>query len=285
MSIEVTTAQVQQYKNNVFLLSQQKGSRLRSTVSEDTCRGKTAYFERIGGTIAHDRTSRHADTTYTNTPHSRRRVALKDKEWADLVDPQDLVRMLINPTSSYVTNGSYAMGRSIDDEIISAARGNAYGGEDGSTVIPLPSAQKVAASATGLTVAKILEAQYILDSADVDPDEERYMIVTAKQIQNALNLTEVKSADYNTVKALAEGKIDTFASFKFLRTQRLPKVSTSRFCLAYVKSGMGLAVGQDLVTSVDRLPTKGNSMQVLLQWTMGATRIEDEKVVEIECIE
>ena len=162
MSSQITEAFVQQYSNNVQMLSQQKGSLLRGVVDVETVVGKHAYFERIGAVSAQKRVSRHSDTPQIDTPHSRRRVSMADYEWADLIDQQDRVRTLIDPTSSYALAAAYAMGRSMDDEIIEAVSGNAFGGETGSTTIALPSGQKITESGTaGLTIAKLRTAKEI----------------------------------------------------------------------------------------------------------------------------
>ena len=95
MSVQITTAFVEQYKSNVFHLAQQKGSRLRDAVRTETVTGKSHFFERIGSVAAQLRTSRHSDTPRMDTPHSRRKVTMDDYDWADLIDNEDKVRMLI----------------------------------------------------------------------------------------------------------------------------------------------------------------------------------------------
>ena len=62
MSSQITTAFVQQYNNNVQMLSQQKGSLLRSAVSVESINAKNAYFDQVGVATAVKRTSRHGDT-------------------------------------------------------------------------------------------------------------------------------------------------------------------------------------------------------------------------------
>jgi hypothetical protein len=151
MSTQITTAFVEQYKSNVFHLAQQKGSRLRGAVA------------------AQVRTTRHSNTPQIDTPHSRRKVTLADYDWADLIDQEDKVRMLISPQSEYAKAGAYAMGRAMDDAIIAAASGNAFGGVAGATSIALPAGQKIAVGTTSLTVAKLIAAKEILDASDVDP--------------------------------------------------------------------------------------------------------------------
>ena len=48
MSTQITTAFVEQYSNNVTMLSQQMGSLLRNAVDVETIKGKNAFFEQIG---------------------------------------------------------------------------------------------------------------------------------------------------------------------------------------------------------------------------------------------
>ena len=286
MSVQITTAFVEQYKNNVFHLAQQKGSRLREAVRTETVTGKAHFFERIGSTAALKRTSRHSDTPRVDTPHSRRKVTMDDYDWADLIDQEDKVRMLINPSSEYAQAGAWAMGRAMDDAIIDAASGNAFGGVSGGTTVALPSGQKIVHGSAGLSVTKLIEAKEILDANSVDPEEPRYCIVTSKQLSDLLAITQITSADFNSVKALVQGDIDTFLGFKFIRTERLDTNSSSnRLVLAFAQSGIGLAVGSDIQTRISERADKNYATQVFLSMTIGATRIEDEKVVEIECTE
>ena len=286
MSTQITTAFVEQYKSNVFHLAQQKGSRLRDAVRSETVTGKAHFFERIGSTAAQKRTSRHSDTPRMDTPHSRRKVTMDDYDWADLIDNEDKVRMLISPTSDYALSGAYAMGRAMDDAISSAATVKAYCVVSGGTSVVLPAGQKIAHNSTNLTIAKLLSAKKLLDAAEVDPDEARFLICTADQIQDFLNIAEVKSSDYNTIKALAQGQIDTYLGFKFIRSERLGQDATpNRQVLAFTKSAIGLALGADITTKISERSDKNYATQVFLSMTIGATRIEDEKMVEIACVE
>lgn len=285
MSTEITTAFVEQYKANVLHLAQQKGSRLRMCVRNESQQGKNQFFERMGKSAAVKRTSRHADTPQIDTPHSRRRVSLVTYDWADMIDQPDKVRMLINPESDYAMVGANAMGRSMDDEIIAAANGNAYSGETGSTTVALPAGQKVAVGTTGLTLAKLLSAKEILDANEVDPDD-RYVVASAKQFTDLLNTTEIKNADYNTVKALVQGQIDTFLGFKFIRSQRLGTVTTGvRAVLAFQKNALLMSIGNEPTGKISERADKNYSTQVFFSMDIGATRLEDEGVVEIACQE
>jgi hypothetical protein len=290
MSNQITTAFVQQYGSNVQMLSQQMGSRLREAVDVETITGKNAYFEQVGSVAAQIRTSRHSSTPQIDTPHSRRRVSLADYEWADLIDDADKVRMLIDPTSSYAKAAAAAMGRAMDDVIITALGGTAYSGETGATSVALPSSQKFSTSnqSDGLTIAKLLDAKKKMDLADVDPSLPRYVVCGATQISDLLNTTEVKNSDFNTVKALAQGQVDSFLGFKFIMSNRLnfdASNTDDRLVFAFTKDAIKLAIGKDVTARIDERADKSYSTQVYYCMSIGATRLEEEKVVQIPCNE
>jgi len=285
MSTEVTTAFVQQYSANVQMLSQQMGSRLRDAVRVENMTGKNAFFDQVGKATAQKRTTRHADTPQIDTPHARRRVSLVDYEYADLIDDQDKVRMLIDPTSSYAMAAAAAMGRAIDDEIIAAALGTAYTGETGSTATSLPAAQQIANGSADLSVAKLREAKKILDLSDVDPSIPRYIAVGPDQVEALLADTNVTSSDFNTVKALVQGEVNQFMGFNFIVTNRLAKSGDIRSCFAWAEDGLALAVGRDVMARIDERNDKGYATQVYYCMSIGSTRMEEEKVVQIDCDE
>lgn len=286
MSSQITTAFVQQYSNNVQMLSQQKGSLLRGAVSVEGVVGKNSFFDQVGTATAVKRTSRHGDTPQIDTPHSRRRISLVDYEYADLIDNVDRIRTLIDPTSSYALAAAYALGRAQDDEIIAAATGTAYTGETGSTSTALGASQAITESGTdGLTIAKLRTAKETLDNSNVDPSISRWIAVGPRQVTDLLGTTEVTSSDYNTVKALANGEVNSFLGFRFIVTNRLSIASSKRLCIAWAQDGIKLALGQDIITRIDERSDKGYSTQVYVCQSIGSGRMEEEKVVSIQAHE
>ena len=286
MSVNVTTSFVEQYSANVQMLSQQMGSKLRGAVDVESIKGKQSFFEQIGKTTAQLRTSRHGSTPQIDMPHSRRSLTTATYEWADLIDDADKIRMLIDPTSSYAKAAAAAMGRAMDSVIIAAALGTAKTGVSGGTSTALPSTQKIVHGSAGLTVAKLLSAKKILDENDVDPSVKRYCVVSPEQIEDLLNLTEVKSSDFNTVKALAQGDINSFLGFEFITSNLLTADATpSRQVIAFAADGIKLGIGKDVTAKISERDDKSYSTQVYYCMDLGATRMEEEKVVEIACNE
>lgn len=293
MSSQVTAWMVNAYSANVHMLGQQRVSRLEALCRvESGIVGQSKSVERLGASESYDLVSRHSDTQYVNTPHSRRWIDLGDKAWADLVDELDKIKMLADPTSQYVNAAVAAQNRKKDAVIYAAARGTA---RTGSGTQALPSAQKIAASSAGMTIAKLLATKEILDGNEVDAEDTgmsqtgqevamRTIVMAADAFTDLLGTTQVTSSDYNTVKALVEGKIDTFLGFKFVRYQRLATSSTTKYAVAFGRNSVCLGVGKDRVTSIDTLPGKNMSVQVYDRMSLGAVRVEDEGVVEIAYI-
>lgn len=308
MSQEITQAFVDQFSANVFHLSQQKGSRLKPAVRNESQNGESAFYDRIGKVSAVKKAGRHSDTPQLDTPHSRRMVTLEDYEWADLIDQQDKIRMLNDPASEYVMAAMWAMGRSMDDEIIAASVGSAYAGQKGQTTVAHPDSQKYAANDgavfTNLNVRTLRAVRRKFWQNEVNDGEELYIGVSALQLESLLGQTEVTSHDYNTVRALVQGEIDTFMGFKFLHSERLGTqaagqlasattgavgagTSTAGFrkCFAWSKQGILLAIGKDIQARISERDDKSYATQAYTCMSVGATRMEEEKVVEILCKE
>lgn len=289
------TALVQAYRANIEIKFQQMGSRLRPTVRNEPIAAEFEFFDRIGAVDAIEVTNRHSDTPLVSTPHDRRRVGLRDFDWADLIDNRDKLRMLADPTSAYVTNAVMAMGRAMDDVVIGAAFGTAYTGKTGSTTVTFPAASEIAvnyveagtAANSNLTIGKLRRARYLLDKAEATTEQEGdlYIVVDPSQIQSLLRTTEVTNADYNTIKALVAGQIDTFMGFKFIKSNRLTVASSIRECICYERQGLLLAVAQDIKVDVGPRRDKRNSIQVYVCASFNATRMWEEKVIRIKCDE
>lgn len=293
MSVQITTAFVEQYKANVYHLVQQKGSKLRPYARIESITGKNAFFDQIGSTNARIRTTRHADTPRMDTPHARRRVSLADYDWADLIDNEDKVRMLINPASEYAQAAMWAMGRSMDDVFLSAIDSTAYTGVDGSTSTTFDTNMivdvqvvwpGVSAADTGLNLAKLIEARKVLGANDVDPDEEVYAAVNARQISSLLKDERVVSGDYNSALPLVNGQISRVGGVTLIPCNRIGTDSNGDDKVPFwTRSGMLLALGQDMTTRISERDDKNYAVQVFCSMTIGATRMEEKRVGYIEC--
>lgn len=311
MSVQITTAMVKQYSNNVFHLAQQKGSRLAEYVRRETQNSEEQFYDHIGAVSAQKKVGRHSDTTYQDTPHGRRKVMTDPYFYADLVDKEDKLRIIMKPESEYAIAAKNALGRSMDDVIIEAALGTAYTGKEGSSSVTLANANKVAAfdgsttTGVGLTVGTLRAVKKKFNQNEVE-DGDLYFVVAAEQLDNLLGSTEVTSSDYNSVKTLVNGDVDTFMGFKFIRIERLPVTAAAttytvtngvvgagtgtlpagaRRCFAFKRDGILLATASSVNAKISELPTKHYATQVYASMDIGATRMEEVKVVEVLCKE
>jgi len=281
----ITTAFVQQYQNTMRILCQQADSRLEgTTVPPLKLEGEYLYWERLGATEAIALDARHSDTPNIEPDHTRRRSTANPYVWATLLDRMDAGRLLVDPKGPYQTVAKNSMNRRKDRIVLAALGGNAYGGKAGGTTIALPAAQKVAHGSVGMTIAKLLSAKQILDEAEA-PMEDRYFVCPSESIVDLLGATEVTSADYNTVKALVAGSIDSFLGFKFIQTELVylenGSDTTTWYNYAYCKGAVGFGKIEEITVRLTERADKNYAYQPYVSMDMGGTRVEDEMVVEV----
>jgi hypothetical protein len=283
-----------QFDSNWKHLVQQKNSKLKEYVTIDSIEGKEKSYNQIDATSMTQITDRSRDTRISDQAMAKRWIRPQQYDCAKLVDEFDeqLLGEVVLPTSPIIQSHAQAYARTCDTIIIGALGGTAYTGTTGTTATVLPAGQKVAvnyvesgtAANSGLTIAKLRAAKFLFDSNEIDEEEERIMVVSAKQLQDLLRTVEATSADYNSVRALVDGALNTFMGFKFRRSQLLTKVSTVRSCYAYVKSGVILAE-RGLKTHMDVRTDLSHSLQIRSVASLAAVRMEEKKVVEIACDE
>lgn len=285
---------VTQFDANWSHLVQQKMSRLREYVRIDSIEGKEKVYNQINTSTMSLITTRSGVTTPTDIPTAKRWLRCAGYDTVALFDEFDemLLGNVVLPTSQTVESHAYAYARTLDQILINALGGSAFTGVDGTTPVSLPSSQQVAVNFveagsvanSGLTLDKLRQTKYILDSNEVDEDDQRVIVVSAKQLQNLLRSTQFTSRDYNDVQSLVSGKIDTFLGFKFVRTELLPVASNIRTCYAYAKSGVVLAeAGKEV--KIDIRSDLRHSLQIRTKGLLGGTRLEEKKVVQIFCDE
>ena len=190
--------------------------------------------------------------------------------------------------SPYALNAAYAHGRNLDDLIISAATGSAWTGKAGTTEVTFPAGQQVAVGTTNLPLAKLIAGKKLFHLNDVDlrdPMNELHIAIGADQLESLLTDTTITSADYNTIRLLQRGDIDTFMGMRFHHTQRLAKSGNNRSVLLWAKSGIKVGIGEQMVTRITERSDKRFSVYVYVRMGFSATRMQEEKVVEILCDE
>jgi hypothetical protein len=327
MSNQVDKAMVDEFNAGFIHLSQQMECRFSGKVREETQNSESQFWDQLAPTVAQRKTGRHSDTPLIHTPHDRRRCTLEDYEWADLVDKADKIRMISDPAGDYLKAAVAAMNRAKDDVVIREFSATAYTGRSGGTSVELPAGNVLVsqktneAAPTKLSELTLRRAAEFFDEREAANDgDSKYIAINAKQLyQGLLAENEITSNDFNVVKALVKGEVNSFMGFEFIRTERLLSVSdltgkaryqgngllyevstgktelaepsgsaggtiTPANCVvlpAWVQSGLLLAKGQDIVTRITERDDKSYSVQPFCSMSIGATRMEEDKCLEI----
>jgi hypothetical protein len=282
----VDTALKNQYSDNIQLLTQQLLVKVAPTVyNKPNCAGEVSFQDQLASEDADEKTARNEVVRNSDPNYARRKIVPRYFYKAPLIDKIDKLQLLKDPTSEIVQNNAGALARAKDTVVCNSFSATAYTGKDGTTSKTVPSGQIIVHSSVGLNMTKIRSAKKILDQNEVD-SANRSFAISAEQVEDLLAITEATSSDYASVKALVSGQPGTICGFNFVQTERLPEYSTGvRNCAAYHKTGVVLGIWMDLLTSIDIMPGLHFSAQVYAAQSYGATRLEEEKVVLVQCSE
>ena len=291
MADQITTYYETEFSKNWEMLAQQKESRLGGAVTATTITGKRRKFNQLETGSMQEVTTRKGDTPDGDSTGYAYWIYRRKFERVITFDEDDEMQLgtIALPDSDEVNSIMAASNRTKDDVIISSFDATRYIGENGTTTDAFDTAYQVAVdyvasgstANSGITVAKILAAKRILDENEVD-DNERYFAISAQGLQDMLLTTQITSADYNTVRALAAGSVDMFAGFKFIRSERLTLNAGTdvRTCFAWAKSGVKFADG-GRQTYIDVLPSRRHAKQIRGVFRCGAVRTENKRVVRV----
>jgi len=299
MSSSTYLSYVETYTDNVRLLAQQQGSRFRAAVDEQSVSGEgAAMLETIASTEAEKITTRFQPKVDIEQTHDRRWVYPQPYGWGAKVESLDKLKMNIELSGRYTQQGNYAIKRAFDDEIIAAFFADAKTGRSGGDTESFPTGTNVvavtegAAAATGMNVDKLLAAREIILANEVDIDDPMnkiYCAISAGQERDLLEQVKVVNKDYQDQAVLGGNgtSLKEWFGINFILSERLDTDSNSyRRNPFWCMSGMGIGVWQDLVVDIsERKELNLNPLHITANCMIGATRLEEEKVVEIKCSE
>ena len=274
-------AYVDQFSNSVLMFFQREGSLLRGLVREEPWIGEFAYFDRIHPTAAVKRLAAGSDTKHIDMAHSRRRAFKEDYNHPSLVDKASLHNILTDPKSAYALNAGWAMGRSLDYEIITALGAAAIEGRSGGTSVAFPASQRVVHNSLNMNSTKLRAAKLILGQNDV-MSLGLIALMSPEAVDSLLQENLVTSNDFNGARPLESGVVGSYMGFKIMQHTGLPKSGNIRKCYIWHPMAVGMGIGAPMETSVDVLPGKQMSTQIYVESAFGAVRVLDEGVVEIE---
>jgi len=299
---------VNAFNSNIWHLAQQKASRLAGLARVEMQKAEKEFWDYYGlADEPTERVSKYADVVPGETVRGRRMATFKNYDKTEYVDHIDKLNMIHDPQGPISQAFQSAFGRKMDRILLAGALGTSYDGKDGSTPIVLPTSQKLAAfdgsttTGVGLNVPTLRAIKKKFEQNEVEG--EIVLVVSAEEIDSLLGITAVTSADYNSIKALVNGAVDQFMGIRFIRTELVERpasnvtytitngvygsgtgtvtASKGRRCVAFVKQGLLMVKAEDMTTLIDRLPTKGDVIQIYSKMSLGATRLEEKCVMEV----
>lgn len=189
-------------------------------------------------------------------------------EYTDIFDQQ---KVNFDEKSFLAKNLAISIGRREDQMIIDAMANSG-------------TPNVIAHGGTNMTIGKIGAAANLFNSLNV-PKTDRHIAMSASALQSLLSNTQVTSSDFNTVKALVRGELDTWYGFKFhtlgdMDEGGLGKSGSIRSCYAWVHDSVGEAVGLEPRTEINYVPEKTSWLTSSL-FAAGAIAIQPKGIVII----
>lgn len=279
----VSNVYVQAYERIVRHLAQQSESRLRNKVTERGSGGENHNWERLAPVDATQKTTRLQATPVADAAWSRRVSVAKTYDVGDSTEQEDIVQMIVDPNSNLAYGQSMAMKRSFDDEIITAATGDALDGDGSPVTFPVG---QVVGDYTGVisldVVTQVMEK--FLDN-DIDPMEPKCFVVGPNQMRTLLQIAEATNNDY-AQKALMEGYVKNWMGFEWVVSTRLQKpLAGQTTCFAMTRRALGLQVNRDISARIAEDPSISFAWRIYCFATFGAVRVEDEHIVQFQALD
>jgi hypothetical protein len=240
--------------------------------------GSTYKFPKIGKGVAQVRIPQ-TDVTPLNVTYGSVTATLSDYIAAEYSDIFMQAKVNFDERAELVKVVSGAIGRRQDQLIIDAL----VASSTANTV-----ASSVGGSNTNLNLDKLLAAKKALDAKNV-PMDNRHIFIHANNLSGLLGETKVTSSDFNSIKALVNGELNTFLGFNFHTIGDrdeggLPLSSGDRKVYAFHRDAIGMAEGIAPKTEINYIPEK-TSFLVSSMFSAGSVAIDAEGIVEITCDE
>lgn len=245
MSINLSAAAQQQFDDDVKHAFQTAGS-LRNTVTiRNNVVGDIYKFRKMGKGLANQKAT-SADVTPMDISHSLINCTLGNWNAPEYTDIFDAAEVNFDEQTELAETIAGALGRRLDQLIIDAMTAATPAG--------------TAAASAGLDLATLTEASKLLNDKGV-PSGDRHIAISAAGLNDLLNVSQITSADHNSVRALMSGDINTFMGFQFhvIETRvegGLPLATGTRTGYAWHSSAVGLAIGIDVKTEVNYVAQK-----------------------------
>ena len=279
MSVSLSNAFVTLFDAEVKQAYQGKAQLVGAVRARRGVEGSTVKFPKVGRGVATPRIAQ-TDVTPLNVGFSQVTLTLADWNAAEYSDIFSQAKVNFDERQELVQVVATAMGRRQDQMILDALAASGTS---------LTVANSIGGAASNMNVAKLRESKRLMDASNV-PMDNRHVILHANGLASLLSETAVTSSDFNSVKALVQGEVNTFLGFQFHtigdRTEGGLAIdgSSDRTCFAFRRDAIGYGEGLGMRTEINYIAEK-TSWLVNEVFSAGAVAIDAEGVVSITCRE
>ena len=247
MSTNLSSVAVIEFDSMVKHAYQGQGLLKPAVTIRNNVIGATYKFRRMGKGLANQKAT-SAEVVPMNVAHEFKTATLANWNAPEYTDIFDQADVNFDEKQELASTIAAALGRRCDQLVIDAL--------DAST----PDATAIASGAAGLTMDKVIQAQVALRGQNVQ-NSNLFAVVNAAGLRGLLNDEKATSADYQTIKALVSGDVNSLAGFNFIvlgdRVEGGLSVTTNTVdSWFFQRDAVGLAIGIDLKTSVDWVPER-----------------------------
>ena len=302
---------VDQFPDVLYHVCQQKDSKFGKAVRvKPLLNAEDAAFDMMGGFSLTEKGERSPQTPILEAETQRRWVSTTPYHNAVLFDKDDDLSMIIDPTSDFVTAFRRAVNRKKDDIILAAFEAAVtsgrragssiswdntveYTGKGTGRVIDWNSdVGNCVASDTGMTVEKIELALEYFANNDVDDDIPIWCAISPRQFTQLRGQEEYVNIDYQKEKPLATGRIvrdwlgiNWIVSSKVVVGLNNGRDTTAEVfeCWCWAQDAIILGVQDAVTVRISERADLSYSQQVYVHTNMGAMRMDEDKVIKIEC--
>lgn len=278
MAVSISNAFVTLFDSEVKQAYQGQRA-LAGLTRERTVEGSTVKFPKIGKGTASIRVPQ-TDVVPMSTTYSQVTATMEDYIAAEYSDIFNQAKVNFQDRAELVQVVSGAIGRRMDQVVI-----DALSASSGTNTV----SNDIGGTDTNLNVAKLRAAKKAMDAKNV-PAEGRVIIAHANNMDSLLAETAVTSSDFNTVKALVTGEVNTFLGFRFVSLGDRDEGglaidgSSDRIVYAFHRDAIGLGIGMGQTSRVDYIPEK-TSFLVASMFSAGSVAIDAEGITKITCRE
>jgi hypothetical protein len=279
------------YQRNVELAIQRMPGKFEKAFTYHAdLKGETAQvLDLVGATTAIVNGARGGDTPNIEGSHEQTWVAPQQIEWGKVIEREDYIKALTDFQSAYVQSGALAVRRAREDIMAASLYGSRLTGKTGTTVTAYSNTNRVVAEdvgstgVTGMNVKKILRAFHLLEDQFIDIEMEQiFLALNPTEIEQLYNDITYVNTDYRSKSVLEEKRVLSILGIDIIPTTILPNLdSDTHRAFLWCKSAMHWGDFMPIRTDVAQNPAKKYRPHPYIENWMGASRGQDEKVIEI----